>query len=103
MNCSSPKSSLAKLGFNSNKQKPIRLMVLGQTGVGKTGEISGFVRSKMRRTFYFFIVIILMKDRVALDIFVYINEDDISCSFFYKYIWDTYVCFHYHIRIFSYA
>ena len=36
MNTTSPKSSLAKLGLHS-KQKPLRVMVLGQSGVGKTG------------------------------------------------------------------
>jgi hypothetical protein len=35
MNSASPKSSLVKLGLQ--KQKPFRVMVLGQGGVGKTG------------------------------------------------------------------
>lgn len=37
MNATSPKSSLAKLGIHT-KQKPLRIMVLGQSGVGKTGK-----------------------------------------------------------------
>jgi hypothetical protein len=35
MNSASPKSSLVKLGLQ--KQKPFRVMILGQGGVGKTG------------------------------------------------------------------
>lgn len=38
MNSTSPKSSLAKLGLHT-KQRPIRIMVVGQSGVGKTGII----------------------------------------------------------------
>ena len=38
MNSTSPKSSsLAKLGLH-NKHKSLRVMVLGQSGVGKTGK-----------------------------------------------------------------
>jgi GTPase SAR1 family protein len=37
MNSTSPKSSLVKLGLQS-KQKPFKVMVLGQSGVGKTGK-----------------------------------------------------------------
>lgn len=37
MNVTSPKSSLAKLGFHP-RQKSLKVMVLGQGGVGKTGE-----------------------------------------------------------------
>lgn len=37
MNATSPKSSLAKLGIHT-KQKPLRIMVLGCSGVGKTGK-----------------------------------------------------------------
>lgn len=33
----SPKSSLAKLGLS--KQRPLRVMVIGQGGVGKTGNL----------------------------------------------------------------
>lgn len=40
MNSTSPKSSLAKLGLHSHKQKTFRLMVLGQSGVGKTGKFN---------------------------------------------------------------
>lgn len=38
MNATSPKSSLVKLGLHTNKQKTLKVMVLGQSGVGKTGE-----------------------------------------------------------------
>lgn len=37
MPSSSPKSSLSKLGLHI-KQRPIRVMIVGQRGVGKTGE-----------------------------------------------------------------
>lgn len=36
MNSTSPKSSLVKLGLHT-KQRPIRIMVVGTSGVGKTG------------------------------------------------------------------
>lgn len=38
MNATSPKSSLVKLGLHTGKQKTLKVMVLGQSGVGKTGE-----------------------------------------------------------------
>ncbi|XP_055920994.1 ras-related and estrogen-regulated growth inhibitor isoform X2 [Eupeodes corollae] len=38
MNTTSPKSSLAKLGLTTSKTKTIKVMVLGQGGVGKTGK-----------------------------------------------------------------
>lgn len=38
MNATSPKSSLVKLGLHTNKMKTLKVMVLGQSGVGKTGE-----------------------------------------------------------------
>lgn len=37
MNSTSPKSSLAKIGLHI-KPKPFRILILGTTGVGKTGE-----------------------------------------------------------------
>lgn len=37
MSSPSPKSSLLKLGLVHSKPKPLRIMVLGQSGVGKTG------------------------------------------------------------------
>lgn len=37
MNSTSPKSSLAKIGLHP-KQRPIRIMVVGTRGIGKTGE-----------------------------------------------------------------
>lgn len=37
MNSTSPKSSLAKLGLHT-KQRPIRIMVVGTRGIGKTGK-----------------------------------------------------------------
>lgn len=37
MNSTSPKSSLAKLGLHP-KQRPIRIMVVGTRGIGKTGK-----------------------------------------------------------------
>ncbi|CAD7079832.1 unnamed protein product [Hermetia illucens] len=42
MNTTSPKSSLAKLGLHS-KQKPLKVMVLGQSGVGKTAMVVRFI------------------------------------------------------------
>lgn len=39
MNSTSPKSSLAKIGLHS-KPKPFRILILGTTGVGKTGVIT---------------------------------------------------------------
>lgn len=36
MNSTSPKSSLAKIGLHI-KPKPFRILILGTTGVGKTG------------------------------------------------------------------
>jgi len=44
MNATSPKSSLVKLGLHTNKQKTLKVMVLGQSGVGKTGEFSAHLR-----------------------------------------------------------
>lgn len=38
MNTTSPKSSLAKLGLYP-RQKALKVMVLGQSGVGKSGKI----------------------------------------------------------------
>lgn len=37
MNATSPKSSLAKLGLYP-RQKTLKVMVLGQSGVGKSGK-----------------------------------------------------------------
>lgn len=42
MNTTSPKSSLAKLGIHS-KQKSLKVMVLGQSGVGKTAMVVRFI------------------------------------------------------------
>lgn len=39
MPSSSPKSSLSKLGLHI-KQRPIKVMIVGQRGVGKTGEFT---------------------------------------------------------------
>lgn len=47
MNTTSPKSSLVKLGLHS-KTKPFRVMVLGQSGVGKTGEFTHGLNIKGR-------------------------------------------------------
>lgn len=41
MNSTSPKSSLAKLGLHS-KHKTFKVMILGQSGVGKTGKFTLF-------------------------------------------------------------
>lgn len=38
MNATSPKSSLAKLGLYP-RQKSLKVMVLGQSGVGKSGNL----------------------------------------------------------------
>uniref|UniRef100_A0A336MVC8 small monomeric GTPase n=2 Tax=Culicoides sonorensis TaxID=179676 RepID=A0A336MVC8_CULSO len=46
MNSTSPKSSLAKLGLHSNKQKTFRVMVLGQSGVGKTAMVVRFITKR---------------------------------------------------------
>jgi hypothetical protein len=49
MNSASPKSSLVKLGLQ--KQKPFRVMVLGQGGVGKTGrDFLEFLCSNFQKT-----------------------------------------------------
>lgn len=40
MNTTSPKSSLAKLGIHTTKHKSLKVMVLGQSGVGKSGKIN---------------------------------------------------------------
>ncbi|XP_075153938.1 ras-related and estrogen-regulated growth inhibitor isoform X2 [Haematobia irritans] len=42
MNTTSPKSSLAKLGIHT-KQKSLKVMVLGQSGVGKTAMVVRFI------------------------------------------------------------
>lgn len=42
MNSTSPKSSLAKLGLHT-KQRPIRIMVVGTRGIGKTGKWESFI------------------------------------------------------------
>ena len=42
MNTTSPKSSLAKLGLHT-KQKSLKVMVLGQSGVGKTAMVVRFI------------------------------------------------------------
>jgi len=46
MNATSPKSSLVKLGLHTNKQKTLKVMVLGQSGVGKTGKCQVFSNNK---------------------------------------------------------
>ncbi|KAH8392328.1 hypothetical protein KR215_006069 [Drosophila sulfurigaster] len=43
MNATSPKSSLVKLGLHTNKQKTLKVMVLGQSGVGKTAMVVRFI------------------------------------------------------------
>ncbi|EDV99218.1 ras-related and estrogen-regulated growth inhibitor [Drosophila grimshawi] len=43
MNATSPKSSLAKLGLHTSKQKTLKVMVLGQSGVGKTAMVVRFI------------------------------------------------------------
>ncbi|ALC38817.1 CG5160 [Drosophila busckii] len=43
MNATSPKSSLVKLGLTTNKQKTLKVMVLGQSGVGKTAMVVRFI------------------------------------------------------------
>ncbi|XP_055645052.1 ras-related and estrogen-regulated growth inhibitor isoform X2 [Toxorhynchites rutilus septentrionalis] len=45
MNTTSPKSSLGKLGLHS-KTKPFRVMVLGQSGVGKTAMVVRFITKR---------------------------------------------------------
>ncbi|XP_058815516.1 ras-related and estrogen-regulated growth inhibitor isoform X2 [Topomyia yanbarensis] len=45
MNTTSPKSSLVKLGLHS-KTKPFRVMVLGQSGVGKTAMVVRFITKR---------------------------------------------------------
>lgn len=45
MNTTSPKSSLAKLGLHT-KQRPIRIMVVGTRGIGKTGKQMQFILLK---------------------------------------------------------
>lgn len=42
MNTTSPKSSLAKLGI-STKHKSLKVMILGQNGVGKTAMVVRFI------------------------------------------------------------
>lgn len=37
MNSTSPKSSLAKIGLHPKAIKPFRILILGTSGVGKTG------------------------------------------------------------------
>lgn len=44
MNATSPKSSLAKLGLYP-RQKSLKVMVLGQSGVGKSGTYYLFIHS----------------------------------------------------------
>lgn len=46
MNTTSPKSSLAKLGLTTSKTKTIKVMVLGQSGVGKTAMIVRFITKR---------------------------------------------------------
>ncbi|EDW64722.1 ras-related and estrogen-regulated growth inhibitor [Drosophila virilis] len=43
MNATSPKSSLVKLGLHTSKQKTLKVMVLGQSGVGKTAMVVRFI------------------------------------------------------------
>ncbi|XP_062552464.1 ras-related and estrogen-regulated growth inhibitor isoform X2 [Armigeres subalbatus] len=45
MNTTSPKSSLVRLGLHS-KTKPFRVMVLGQSGVGKTAMVVRFITKR---------------------------------------------------------
>ncbi|XP_069963690.1 ras-related and estrogen-regulated growth inhibitor isoform X2 [Bactrocera oleae] len=43
MNTTSPKSSLAKLGIHTTKHKSLKVMVLGQSGVGKSAMVVRFI------------------------------------------------------------
>lgn len=45
MNTTSPKSSLAKLGIHP-KHKSLKVMVLGQSGVGKTAMVVRFITKR---------------------------------------------------------
>ncbi|CAD6999546.1 ras-related and estrogen-regulated growth inhibitor isoform X2 [Ceratitis capitata] len=43
MNTTSPKSSLAKLGIHTTKHKSLKVMVMGQSGVGKSAMVVRFI------------------------------------------------------------